>query len=144
MPDFLHANVADRERLVSFVPFVRDLLAEVVEGRLVHENLRSPLRGAWREIEQRGDFPKLEAAAREAPSGKIIDHGLSGGQLELKRRVIERWWERYTQRPIARLLRRLLDAIDNLLDSLIEAVGVGGAIKEFKQAVANALEEEET
>jgi hypothetical protein len=144
VPDFLHNDdLNERERLVAFVPFVHEVLDGAVRNARFEPTLVNPLRQAWKELEETQEFGRLETAVRDAALDKIRGHGLSGQQFEYKRQVVRRWYDRYTQRPIARLVHRLLDVVDNVLDSLIDVTGVGGAIKEFKEAIAGSLEDDE-
>lgn len=70
----------------------------------------------------------------------VINHGLAGRPLRFKLKVIDtiaNGWDRVQRQfSIREWFKSLIDAIDALLDSLIDAAGgVGGLIKEFKDAL---------
>lgn len=83
---------------------------------------------------------ELQDAIVEIPEETIRRHGLDGQALRFKFHVINSistQWERVRgQVSVRAWFRKLVDAIDALLDSLINATGgVGGIIKEFKDAL---------
>lgn len=71
----------------------------------------------------------------------VVHHGLSGRPLRFKLKVVDsisNGWDRARgQGTVRGWLKRLLDAIDAILDSIIDAAGgVGGLVKEFKDAIS--------
>ncbi len=106
------------------------------------------------------DDPELPGLARETFEGDVLpgvkllheslgdervqvsarEHGLFGRPMRFKLRAlagIARKWGRRArgQFRIRAWLRQMLEAIDAILDSLIQASGVGGLVKEFKDAL---------
>ena len=133
----------DQDLLLQFVRAVHDLLAEVVENPndrqgepLFADGLIDPMRAAFLEIP--GHFERLYTAVRRLEPDGIAEHGLSGNQLHFKLAAVHYREQVYRQRGGFFRLQWLLDAIEGLLDSIIDAAGVGGAIKEFKEAMRNS------
>lgn len=116
----------------------------------LHPEALEPARAALEEFEQQGHLEKLTDAIGSASEETLRRHGLTGAQLRFKLTIV-RLRERLSRRsarpnwPFRRFrmsgfLRRLIEAIDNVLESLIDAVGVGGPLKEMKDAVMHATE----
>jgi hypothetical protein len=91
------------------------------------------------------DVPDAGVALRDAIPGisaeRLGKHGLRGRPLRFKFNVIaavaRKWNDVKGQFSIREWFKRMVDAIDAVLDSLIDAAaGVGGLIKEFKDALA--------
>ncbi len=140
---------SDRNLLISFLRAVYELLARSVdrtkdplENELFVEELIGPMNAAFSEI---GDhFARVERAIGELPDVRMTEHGLTGQQLRFKLAAV-----RYRERIYERLgsvlrFKGLLDTLEGLLDSILDAVGAGGAIKEFKEAVRNSTKDEDT
>jgi hypothetical protein len=83
-------------------------------------------------------FKRLHVAIPETSEEQIFDHGLRGRQLSFKLQVVSFFADRFKQRGGPGLFRRLLDTLEGLLDSIIDAAGVGGAVKEYKDFVRNS------
>jgi hypothetical protein len=85
----------------------------------------------------------LKQAIGDIPDRSLMDHGLIGRPMHFKLRVIDsisrNWENRFSgQFSVSEWLKKIIDAIDAALDSLVEAAGgVGGLIKEFKDALAS-------
>jgi len=82
----------------------------------------------------------LLVAIPKIPEQRLNAHGLLGRPMSFKLRVMDvlgKQWERVRgQSTIREWFRRMIEAIDAALDSLISAAGgVGGLIKEFKDAL---------
>jgi hypothetical protein len=137
----------DRDLLISFLKAVYELLEQAVRttrdplgGELFVEELIGPMRAAFPEL---GDhFGRMDAAIRALPDERMIEHGLTGQQLRFKLAAVSYRERIYGQ--IGRIFRfkGLLDTLEGLLDSIIDAAGVGGAIKEFKEAVRNSTRDD--
>ncbi len=69
--------------------------------------------------------------------------GLTGRSLDHKLRGFERALDRFDASPSRRLLRSVLRWADVILGSIVAALGVGEALKEFKETVEAGLEDEE-
>lgn len=82
---------------------------------------------------------ELSAAIGEIPERKLIRHGLVGHSARFKFNVIasvsSAWNRMRGQFTVRAGFKRVVEAIDGPLGSLVDAAGVGGAIKEFKDAV---------
>jgi hypothetical protein len=83
---------------------------------------------------------ELLATIPQIPERALDIHGLLGRPMRFKNRVVDsigRQWERVrAQLSIPEWFRKIVEAIDAALDSLIAAAGgVGGIIKEFKDAL---------
>jgi len=84
----------------------------------------------------------LKQAIGEIPERSLMDHGLIGRPMHFKLRVLDsisrNWEKRFSgQFSVREWLKKIIDAIDAALDSLVDAAGVGGLIKEFKDALAS-------
>jgi hypothetical protein len=71
---------------------------------------------------------------------RLVTHGLFGVSAQFKYSVLAkvmRSWRRHKgQLTVGAGFARVTSAIDAILDSLIEALGAGGVVKEFKDALA--------
>lgn len=84
---------------------------------------------------------ELHRAIPAIREGVLISHGLVGRPMRFKLSLltsISDAWERVRgQFGIRDWFKRVVDAIDAILDSLIDAAGgIGGIIKEFKDALS--------
>lgn len=135
-------------RLVYFIQFTVSFLKETVyeqdessnHRRLIVKSLITPMKEAFIELQPQVEI--LISRVREISPEMVASHGLSGKQLDFKFAVVKRHYRRFLRSRSARLLRNILNVIDTSLGSIIEAVGVGAALKEFKEAVADATLEE--
>lgn len=145
MPQHENQDPSDQDRLEDFVTFVRNLLQGLIlrdigpdhEVRF-DEDLHPVMMDAWDEVQPH--FDRLIEATREADYETLNEHGLTGSQLNLKLAVFSRWWNRFREVGGLANLRWLFEAIDNLLESLIEALGVSGAVAEFKDALMGSVD----
>jgi hypothetical protein len=151
MPPIYFQNLSGSDspgvpELHLFVREVRDFLKHVVSspsefGFLWADNpdLEALARDTFREDVSPG-VALLDHAIVAIPETQLRLHGLRGAALKFKLTVIEtiaQGWERIKDQFSARdWFKKMCDAIDALLDSLIQAAGVGGVIKEFKDALA--------
>ncbi len=143
MPEFLHAvNLSDRQRLDAFPSFLRETVDQTLEGRFVDPNMLSYLRAAWKEILATGELERLSTSLRDARETILAQHGLLGAQFEAKRRNIERWYDRFAATARGWILKRLIGAVRALLDSLLDALGIGGLLREFLDVLNDSIEEE--
>ena len=143
------ANVAEpgRAELKQFVVDVRESLAFVLDSgdfAFLWEGtpeLRDEARETFSADVAEHGVPALIGAVDDIPQAALLSHGLSGRPLRFKFRVLDfiaRHWGHVRQQLSARdWFKKIIDAIDAILDSLIDAAsGVGGIIKEFKDALA--------
>jgi hypothetical protein len=136
-------------RLLEFVDGTQKTLGDVVrDGRdpignsLFVPSLVPAMQRAWDEMP--GEFDRLRSELNSLSNIQIANHGFTTAQLNFKLGVIAHWWQRFSERGGRWIFRKLLEAIDNVLDSLIDALGVGGAIKEMKEAILSASDDEES
>ena len=106
------------------------------DQHVILKELYNPFAKAIPEIKLHAE--RLIEKIHKLSDNAIYDHGLTGNQLSLKFSIIKYRYEKFLSSRTGKLLRKLLYAIDTLLDSIIDATGVGGAVKEFKDALANA------
>ena len=136
-----------RPELKQFVADVRDFLAFVLDSSDfaflwegapdLHDQARETFHV---DVTEQG-VPALIAAVDGIPEAALLSHGLTGRPLRFKFGVLDfvaRLWGRVRPQLSARdWFKKIVDAIDAILDSLIDAAGgVGGIIKEFKDALA--------
>jgi hypothetical protein len=133
------------DHLVKFVDEVMRLLAHILRsegaGVLWQDNpdLRELAIVAFREdVVSRAE--QLRAAIHDIPQEVLVQHGLIGSAARFKYNVmatVSRGWGTVRRHfTIRGGFRRIVDAVDAHLDSLIAATGgVGGVIKEFKDAL---------
>jgi hypothetical protein len=84
----------------------------------------------------------LQEAIPNIPQEALSQHGLVGRPMKFKFRVMDtigRQWERVRgQFRIREWFKRIIEAIDAALSSLIDAAGgIGGLLKEFKDALSS-------
>ncbi|MCW5977320.1 MAG: hypothetical protein KIT09_04550 [Bryobacteraceae bacterium] len=141
------AEVPDpgREHLARFVREVMRLLAHVLETDAasvlweLNPELREMARGAFESDVQRG-AEELLSAIPEVPERALVQHGLTGRAARFKYNVmaaVSRGWGAVRDHfTIGGGFKRVVEAIDAHLDSLIAVTGgVGGVVKEFKDAL---------
>ncbi len=81
-----------------------------------------------------------ESLSSERAQENVREHGLVGRPMRFKLRslasIARKWGRKAAGRfSIRAWLRRMFEAIDTILDSLIQAAGVGGLVKEFKDTL---------
>lgn len=138
----------DRRSLVNFVSEVQELLGNTVAdpSRWFPTELHEPLQSAWEEV-----TPSFDMAGRyltEPPDASLLEAqlahvGLTGGQLRLKRTGWERARDAFRERFTKRALGRALGWANIILGSLAGLIPGGDAIKEYKEAVEQAVEDAE-
>jgi hypothetical protein len=146
--EIAEAENPERAELRLFVHNVRDFLGFVLENRndfgFLWEGSPDLYELAWDtfrlDVEQGVDA--LSSAIEEIPQDAIHAHGLERRPLRFKFRVlgsIGSQWERFRglSAPVREWFKKIIAAIDAVLDSLINAArGIGGVIKEFKDALS--------
>jgi hypothetical protein len=135
------------QELHGFLDGMQRLLTFILEDRNTFAFLWGDdpdLRGlAWETWQgEVGDGVKRlhESLGNERVQTRAREHGLFGRPMRFKLRALEsiarKWGKRIgDQFNIRGWLRQILEAVDAILDSLIEASGVGGIVKEFKDAL---------
>ncbi len=137
----------DRDELQGFVEATMAFLGFVLEEpdfRFLWED-NGDLAALARETFDRDVRPSardLQAAIPDIPQDALSVHGLIGRPMEFKFRVIgtiDRRWDRVRgQFSVREWFKRIVEAIDAVLGSLIAAAGgVGGLLKEFKDALSS-------
>ena len=147
MPDFVdNFDLNDRQALVAFPDFVHDVVTRVLEVAPLSQRLKEYLRAAWDEILARGELDMLRRRLATAPTRTLADHGLLGAQLMLKRRALARRWTMFTTTRKALegwVAKRLLSLLTKVMQSILDALGIGGLLREFLDVVTDAVVEHE-
>lgn len=146
----------DRDRIRGFVQTVYEFVsAALIAGRwqLFNPNVATAVRldpglkeaatAAFKEFTQQPHVHDLLVTIERASNATLEAHGLTGDQLRFKLANVQARERRFRLFPSFRPLRRLIATIDTLLDSIIEVLGVGGALKELKDAAFDATEDDE-
>lgn len=152
---FVEVEDPGLKELVFFLDEIEILLSAVLRedallDKLWHKD--SNLRIAAQESFEADVKPGLERmreqlmqlSLRDAPDqprvvARLKDHGLIGVSARFKFLAlvrISRGWRKYRGQMTVRTgFRRVFEGIDAILDSLVSALGVGGAVKEFKDMI---------
>ena len=90
----------------------------------------------------------LRDAIKDIQESRLVTHGLRGRPLRFKFNVlasVARLWSKVKGKLTIRgWFKKMCEAIDAVLDSLIQAAGaIGGALKEFKDALSALVPESE-
>ena len=134
-------NLPDREKLTVMLRELIRILDLVILENLVplREDLRPAIKAAWLDFRERHEQSIL-VQVREAPLESLEIAGLTGTQLEVKRRgffsAVNRFWER----AILRELQNVLGWANIWLRSLTAVVSVNEILVELKEVVEKALE----
>jgi hypothetical protein len=137
----------DRRALATFVSEVEELLGGTLANPATWfpVDLQEPLQSAWEEL-----APSFAMAPRylaEPPDANLLEAqlvhvGLTGRQLALKRTGWERARDSFRARVTKRALSRALRWANIILGSLAGLIPGADAIKEYKEAVEQAVEDE--
>jgi hypothetical protein len=148
VPEFPSGQVArgqEREVLRAFSDAVEKLLGNLVDKASVDpadsfflSDLVPLMHETWHE-EMPGEFAGLRDRIPRIAEEELDRHGFRGRQLRFKLGVVRARVREFVAGGVGEALSRLLDSIDSVLDSLLGAAGVGTAIKEFKEALKNAI-----
>jgi hypothetical protein len=137
----------EAEQLQEFVRKVQEFLRYVLKRRVEFAflwedapNLRRIAAETFAS-DLRDQFKLLRSAVPQISRRQLTSHGLLGRPLRFKFKVlasIAGRWERVKREfTIRGWFKQVCEAIDAILDSLIQAAGgVGGGIKEFKDALS--------
>lgn len=138
------ADLDDRDKLVRFLDDVDDLLSRLaVRGEDVRGNEVVPreilptVEPAWNAVQP--DLEKAQNRVLASDDAELRAHGLTGAQLAFKLTAIEYVWRRYLESGAVQLLQRVLDVIDEVLKSILDAIGISGALDEFKGVLSKVL-----
>ena len=157
-PPEVDQYAADAEHLRSFVSVVEVLLQAVIDdGKHIPPAHLQAVRDAWPHA--RADLRELaDALAREASSpmgaagssaeptavrSKLERHGLTGPSLRMKLGLWRSRVFRFGSRMNRPWLRTALRWSDTILGSLVDAMTLGAAGKEFKEAIEHLLSPDE-
>src|SRR4051812_26956950 len=80
----------DRERLLAFVDYVESMVRTALASQSIPADLRAHLRNGWGDPVARTAFENIRTAIPVAEQSRLVDNGLTGRQLEMKRRVLAR------------------------------------------------------
>jgi hypothetical protein len=147
MPEF---SDSDRDELVQFlkntIEFLRPLATDNLN--LFAQDLRTAITLAWSEFENDFDQARAEATVHAIRADRAIWAGLYGSQLQLKLAVIRHWQQKWEQTRTSpgfgkKILKKLIAAIDTVLGSLIAATGLDEALRELKDILSNAIDDDE-
>lgn len=135
----------DRDRLVEFLDEVRSLLKRLLgEEDLFRPGLTRALWLAFDDLERQRHFANAQDRLGSGElDGPLIDHGLTGAQLDLKLTLFEsaqRELDTTGRRGRRRAWGWLLRVTNVLLTSLANVIPPLGAVKEFKDATEAALD----
>lgn len=138
--------MSDQTDLRDFLDETEALLTEIIDRRseFIPGELQPYFVDAWPEVRASISTAKGDLFTRSVVADRLPSAGLSGKQLALKlvafRRSVDALklggWSR-------RLLKRVLGWLNIILGSLASVLPGVDAIKEFKEAIENALDEKE-
>jgi hypothetical protein len=80
----------DRERLLAFVDYVESMVQAALASQSIPVDLRDHLLRGWEDPVARAAFENIHAAIPGAEQSRLVDNGLTGRQLEMKRGVLAR------------------------------------------------------
>ena len=126
----------DRQKLVDFVTSTRKFLADNVSWiqEKVTPELRDLLIRAWEEVQDQISTVRTTIAGIPNQFDilwtRIVEHGLTGAQLAMKLSLL----------GAAKGFLKIAKVRNSILESLVGAIGVGAAIKEFKDMLENAVD----
>ena len=136
------SDTTDIRDLQAFVMQLRDLLGAIVEdGRFIPPEQRQGVRDAWLHASTDLDNlaggldPRNEQRIRTA----LESHWLTGDSLRMKLRAWRSRLFQFGRRMNRHWLRSVLRWGNTILGSLVDALTVGAAGKEFKDAIENFL-----
>lgn len=136
----------DKEKIIKFLIEIKQFLSSVLETEkdakgnfLFFKELHPILKKTWEVVEPY--FVLVVNESRNVTKEQLVHHGLIGIQLDLKIEIFDFMKHKYKILGSKSVLRRLFDAIDTLLESILAAIGVGGAISEFKDSVKNSIDD---
>lgn len=145
IPDFPNMdNFNDAKKRQCFVLWVKQTLSELATEeeyeQIFADTLIGLMRNAWGDVEQ--SFDELAESVVGLDTRQVEIHGLSGNQLDFKLATVRYWAQQFNGRAAKSVLRRLLNAINTLLVSLATAAGAGTILQEMKDAIKDAIDED--
>jgi glutathione S-transferase len=144
----------DRTRLIDFAAMLRALLERFLarQPTLVSDQSLRLLRAAWKELQTEERFEGFIAAIGSGDYDRgLIEHGLYGNQLAMKVGLVEaaieevgadeaKFFRFFKKRKW--IFRAALKAANVALGSAADAIPGGSIIKEFKDGVEAALDQQ--
>jgi hypothetical protein len=122
------------------------LQAIVDDERYIPPELLDDVRMAWdsarRDLEHLAE--RLSPGDNNYPFSQLEKHGLTGAPLRMKMRAWRSRFFGFGRRMNRRWLRSVLRWSDTILSSLVDAMTLGAAGKEFKEAIENFIEDCDT
>ena len=139
------ADADDVRDLRAFVVQMRELLEAIVDdGRYIPRDQRRDVREAW--VHAKADLDELAAALasdslNDTSRSRLEQHGLTGAPLRMKLRAWRKKFFSFGRRMNRPWLRQVLKWGDTILGSLVDAMTLGAAGKEFKEAMEHFIED---
>lgn len=128
----------DKTKIRLFLEDVQDFLARLVKHRAAFiDALYDDVVQAWGAASMR--FGQAIAKVSQISESKLEQSGLTGPELKLKLRNVEHSFGQVLLQAGGPALLKLFDTIDSLLQSVADALGVGTALQEIKDAIKGAL-----
>jgi hypothetical protein len=129
----------DRNRVIQFLSDVKSFLSRLTKHSSAFVvGMHAIVVDAWSEAEKR--FDDAATAAKTATDEALHNSGLRGAELKLKLRNVEHAFGELVTMYGGDTLRRFFNTINSLLKSIAEALGVGTALEEIKDAIRDALD----
>jgi len=132
--------------LTDFLKELRTVLDDVVEQPtdLVPPYLRPDMQAAWPDARRSLDR-LIEGVATPSPEDEIRlqEHGLRGPAFQFKVGSFQRYLRLFRRNRKPRWLKKLLGWADIILGSLVSIIPGADALKEFKEAIEQAADDED-
>ena len=136
--DTVYSPTSDVARLDEFLQDTKLFLWRLTRhsSAFIHE-LYNDVSNAWDNAQE--SFEDARDRLNKVAQETLEEHGLTGDQLRLKLRNVEKYFGDLISGMGSTALEKLLNVVNNLLDSIIQALGIPGVIKEIKDAIKSAL-----
>ncbi|MES2714568.1 MAG: hypothetical protein V4795_02305 [Pseudomonadota bacterium] len=129
----------DRNRVIQFLGDVKSFLSRLTKHSTAFVNgMHTVVVDAWSAAESR--FDHAATVAKTATDEALHNSGLRGAELKLKLRNVEHAFGELITMYGGDTLRRFFNTINSLLKSIAEALGIGTALEEIKDAIRDALD----
>lgn len=132
--------IEDRQRLISSLGTLRDVIDDVLERQrgFIDPRMLTLFRKAWPEVQIAftSVLARLENAELDDPLARA---GLTRSQLAVKVGGFERAFQLWIGRKARRSLRRLLEWADTILGSLAAVIQAVEIIREYKDCLRNEV-----
>lgn len=155
----------DRERLRALVDYVKSMVQEALASQSIPADLRAHLLSGWNDPVARAAFERTRAAIDDASLDRLVANGLTGRQLEMKRRIVARFDAAYrravtmrpptslaqvvaglfgwrTPRPEDWILKKIFEVIRSAWGSLLQALQLEELTKEILDFIYGCIQED--